>query len=118
MVDRIVAPPAMGGDTPDNFTAKNPDYTGDHAQNRVLHINTRILRYGTDDKAHAAALILSVSLLFSAILVVLVGIVQLITHSDSKWLETVLTWIGNAFLFTSGIAVGRGGSGQPAPKSD
>lgn len=26
---------------------------------------------------------------------------------DPEWLKVMVTWIGNAFLFTSGIAVGK-----------
>ena len=111
-MSKIPPPLITDGNTPDRYTAKSPDFTGPIAQNRILHIDTGIFRYGTDDKAHAAALVLSGLLLASTMVVVLAGIVQLITGHDAQWLNTVATWIGNAFLFTSGIAVGRSGSSQ------
>jgi hypothetical protein len=102
-------PPAGNLSTvPDNYTAKGFDFAaGEHADNRILHINTRCFRYGTDDKGHAAALILSALLLGTAIIIAIIGAIGLFSGKDPQWLGTLVTWIGNAFLFTAGIAVGK-----------
>jgi hypothetical protein len=109
----IPAPTSNTSPVPDADTAKGFDWTGDHAENRILHINTRYFKYGTDDKGHAAALVLSALLLVAALLVGVIGVVGLYSGKDPQWVNTLITWIGNAFLFTSGIAVGK--SSRPDP---
>jgi hypothetical protein len=107
----IPGPPSSISTEPDAYTAAAPDFSSeDRANHRVLHITTRFLKYGTDDKAHAAALILSGVLLVTAILVSIIGLISLFSSKDAKWIEVLLTWIGNAFLFTAGVAVGQSGS--------
>lgn len=103
-------PPPSGdlSSTPDKYTAISPDFTGDHAHNRVLYIGTRWFRYGTDDKGHAAALVLSALLLIAALFSSLIGLAGLFSGSDAGWVDNLIGWIGNAFLFTAGIAVGKG----------
>ena len=63
--------PGPGGNLskiPDPDTEKGFDYASDErADNRILHIHTKWLHYGTDDKGHAAALILSAALLATAV---------------------------------------------------
>jgi len=113
----VPAPPSLS-DTPDQDTALNPDFTGDHAKNRVLHVNTRWFKYGTDDKAHASALVLSALLLLSALFLAVVGMIVSFSGHEQKWLDTLLTWIGNAFLFTSGIAVGKSGKESATPSAN
>ena len=105
---KIPSPPSDTPSVPDEDTAKDPDFTGPRAGNRVLHIDTNWLRYGTDDKGHAAALVLSAMLLAAAIVVGIFGVIGLFSGRDAPWIGTLLTWIGNAFLFTAGIAVGKG----------
>jgi hypothetical protein len=39
--------------------------------------------------------------------IALIGCVALFSAKDPQWLQTLVTWIGNAFLFTAGIAVGK-----------
>ncbi len=74
-----------------------------------MHVNTRWFKYGTDDKTLASAMVLSALLLLSALVMSIIGAVVAFSGHDEKWLETIVTWIGNAFLFTAGIAVGKGG---------
>lgn len=104
-----VPPPSGNLSTiPDADTAKGIDYASDeHADKRILHIHTR---YGTDDKGHAAALVLSGLLLGSAVVIALIGCLSLFSGKDPQWFQTLVTWIGNAFLFTAGIAVGKSAS--------
>ena len=108
-------PPSNTPSVPDDATAKSPDFTGHHAGNRVLHITTGWVRYGTDDKGHAAALVLSSLLLIFALTVGVMGVVGMFSGRDAPWISTLITWIGNAFLFTSGIAVGKGGRNESKP---
>lgn len=68
----------------------------------MLHINLFIFKYGTNDKTHAAALVLSL-LLFSTI----VGV--LIFGNGGEWAKEAFRWLGSAFLFVSGVALGKGG---------
>jgi hypothetical protein len=113
----VPPPPQSISDTPDQDTALNPDFTGDHARNRILHVNTRWFKYGTDDKAHASAMVLSALLLLSALFLALIGAAASYSGHEMKWLDTIVTWIGNAFLFTSGIAVGKGGKDSSPPQT-
>jgi hypothetical protein len=103
--------PPTGPDSPDEYTASAPDYSADgHAAHRVFHIDTKWFRYGTNDRAHASALILSLLLLVSSLAIAAIGSISIVTGHDPKWLEMLIGWIGNAFLFTAGIAVGKGSS--------
>jgi hypothetical protein len=107
-VPGVPPPPGNPSTIPDADTEKGFDFAaGDHAENRILHIKTRWFRYGTDDKGHAAALVLSGLLLVSAPIIAIIGCVSLFSGKDPQWFQTLVTWIGNAFLFTAGIAVGK-----------
>jgi hypothetical protein len=112
---KVPAPPPNLPKVPDEDTAKDPDFTGEHAGNRVFYIKTEWLRYGTDDKGHGAALVLSGLLLAVALIVAVIGMIGLFSGRDATWIGTLLTWVGNAFLFTAGIAVGKG---KATTKSD
>ncbi len=92
---------------PDKDTKKGlPDFAADNsASDRVLHINLGFFKYGTNDKAHAAAIMLSL-LLFAAIIgVIIIGM----WANSTVWPEKVFNWLGSAFLFASGIALGSKG---------
>lgn len=100
----IKAPEGDLSPTPDLYTKTNPDFAaGENAANRVLHIDWKWFRYGTDDKGHAAALVLSMVLLAVSVFVIVVGLIW----PQSEWLETVFKWLGGAFLFVSGVAIGK-----------
>ena len=111
--------PPNASTVPDEYTRTQPDWTSGIAESRILHLDSRFFRYGTNDKGHAAALVLSVCLLLTAVALCLLGIVGLYSGKDAPWLTTALTWIGNGFLFTAGIAVGKSGRDKAdTPKSD
>jgi arginine exporter protein ArgO len=40
------------------------------------------------------------------------GCLSLLSGKDPQWFQTLVTWIGNAFLFTAGIAVGKSASNK------
>ena len=103
-----VAPPPDGdlSDVPDSATKRALDFTGSDAENRILFVNCGFFRYGTDDKTHAAAILLSIVLLLVAILIILIGLFS----SNLGWLERALSWVGTTFVFTAGVAIGRGGT--------
>lgn len=79
------------------------DYTSDgNASDRVLYINIGFFKYGTNDKAHGAAVVLAlIILVLMAVLYIWGGYIEL--------KEKLLIWAGNAFLFVAGVAVGKSG---------
>jgi hypothetical protein len=100
-----ILPPTNVSSKPDAATKTGlVDFTGPSAPKRVLYVNLGILRYGTNDKVHAAALILSFVLLMALFGVVITGFYL----KETGWAERAFTWLGNAFLFIAGVAVGKG----------
>jgi peptidoglycan/LPS O-acetylase OafA/YrhL len=83
-----------------------PDFTGKDAGNRVLYVNFLFFKYGTNDKAHAAALILSTVLLAAIIGLVFFGT----RHNNAAWDDKAFSWLSGAFLFIAGVALGKGGA--------
>ena len=82
------------------------DFTGKDARDRVLYINLWFFKYGTNDKVHAAAVVLSIVLLLAIIALIFFGT----SHHEGNWDEKAFSWLGGAFLFISGVALGKGGS--------
>ena len=72
-------------------------------EGQVFHFQRWGLSYGTDDKGHAAALILSVLLFIGLILCLLVGSFA----SNSVLVSDIAKVLGTAFLIVAGIAVGK-----------
>lgn len=105
----ILPPSGDLSPTPDIATKTGLDLTGPTAVNRILYINAGIIRYGTDDKAHAASIALSLLLLLTAIILMVVGLFA----SNTQWLEKMLSRVGSAFLFVAGVAIGGGGRDSP-----
>jgi hypothetical protein len=102
-----ILPPSNTSPRPDRATVKGlNDYTGSSADNRVLHINLGFFKYGTHDKVHAAAVILSVALLSITIAVIYAGF----SGQNAAWIDRVFSWSTSAFLFVAGIALGKGAS--------
>lgn len=98
-----IPPPNNTSTVPDNATKKGlNDYTGGEADNRVLHINLGFFKYGTSDKTHAAALVLSLLLFLTIVGVIIFG-------DGHDWAKEVFRWLGGAFLFVTGVAIGKGG---------
>ena len=92
---------------PDSATKKGlPDHTGkDNADGRVLHVNLGIVKYGTDDKAHAAAMVLSV-----VIILFLGALLAFAPHDEET--KDLIGWLKSAVLLTIGVAIGQGASKQ------
>lgn len=99
----ILEPDTGPSNKPDAYTLSAPDYTQPTAPERVFYINLLFFRYGTKDKAHGASVLLSLVLLITVIIVILLGLYV----GPSEWLDRVFTWLGSAFLFIAGVAVGR-----------
>lgn len=111
-----VPEPERGTTTePDRYTGLAPDYTQPNAPERVFFINLWFFRYGTKDKAHGAAVLLSFLLFVLIALVIAAGYFW---PGSSEWTERVFTWLGSAFLFVAGVAVGRGGLGKEDKAKD
>lgn len=105
---QIQIPPPHGlGLQPDKATAKGiSDYTGHTANHRVLHINLGLFKYGTNDKTHAAALLFSLILLIIIVALIVAGIYS--AKDGMPWVEKTFSWVSSAFLFVSGVALGKG----------
>ena len=92
------------GDQQDDIEKKaTSDFTAPDAARRVFFLNLGILKYGTDDKVHGAAIFFSLALLAIILIVILVGFAS----ENSAWLDRVFTWLGSAFMFSAGVAIGR-----------
>ena len=63
-------------------------------------------------------MVLSALLLTSAVIVAVIGATTQWSGQEAPWLNTLVTWIGNAFLFTAGIAVGKGRSASQEKDRD
>ena len=95
---------------PDDATkiGLDDDFTSPSAKKRVLHINLWFFKYGTDDKAHAGAMVLSMVLLF---MIALTGAAGYIPGSG-EWTKLLLQMLGSAFTFVAGVAIGQGVSSK------
>jgi hypothetical protein len=86
------------------------DYTSESANERVFYLNMRYLRFGTTDKIQAAATLFALFLLAMIVLVIFAGLFS----DKSQWLDKIFSWLGSAFLFLAGVAIGRSGAGRDA----
>jgi len=101
-----ILPPENASPVPDDATLLGfpPDHTGSSsARGRVFHLNLGIFKYGTDDKAHAAAM--GLSLLIFVFLGILLCFGQANANTDN-----MIAFLQNALLLTIGVAIGQGTS--------
>lgn len=98
-----IKPPPTPHPEPDEDTKKYPPFTDGGAPGQVLHFSGLGISYGTDDKSHAASLILAI---VSGLLLFIVCIIGLCV--DRNWIPDALKIIGSIFTFTSGVAIGKG----------
>lgn len=91
---------------PAQTPARQADAAPAEQSGRVLHLNLGILKYDTDDKTHAAAVVFSLLLFVAFISFSLFAL----RSQDTGWLRETVNWIGAAFLFVLGVAIGRGHS--------
>lgn len=63
------------------------------------------IEYGTDDKGHAASIILSISLMCAILVLFVAGV-----FVDRAWFGDAMKILGTAFTFTAGVAIGKGSS--------
>lgn len=88
------------------------DYTGDSASDRTFFINFYFMKFGTTDRIQGAAVMFSLFLLLLIFLTIFLG-----AGSSNKeqmaWLDQAFRWLGSAFLFAIGIALGRSGRSGP-----
>ncbi len=96
-----IPPPENVSPVPDEATRRGlSDYTSEAADNRVLRLNLGFLKYGTSDQTHAAAIVLSMFLLLC-----MAGVLIFNINTETGW--RAFQWLGSAFLFVAGVAVGR-----------
>ena len=72
------------------------------APNQIFMFDRFGLKYGTDDKGHAASIILSVLLLF-----LLGGLFILGAIVDRPWFPDAIKILGTTFTFVAGVGVGK-----------
>ncbi len=112
MPDDIPPPTAGISPTPDKDTAKGiADMSADDTVGgRVLHIKLFGFKYGSDDKTHSAAFVLSLILLSIIFIIIILGS----WATNKELIDKALSSLIAAFTFTGGVAIGRGGD---PPKS-
>lgn len=102
----IVLPPlAVNSEDPDKYTKTGPLFIPNGAPHQVFRFCRWGIEYGTDDKGHAASIILSVALLCLLLILFLLG-----TMVERTWIADALQLVGTAFTFTAGVAIGKGSS--------
>lgn len=77
--------------------------TGESAENRVFYINLGVIKYGTDDKVHAASFIFAAILLIVTVSFYAAGF----ETTNTQWAEEAVKWSGNTFLVIAGIVLGK-----------
>ena len=101
----IVAPNVGAGaqtNTPDKYTKKDPTFFNGGAPNQVFKFERWGVSYGTDDKGHAASIILSVLLVVLLAAVAFGGL-----FVERSWMADMMKLLGTAFTFTAGVAIGK-----------
>lgn len=97
--------PVGSSRVPDKYSAKGPTFIPDGAPHQVFRFCRWGIEYGTDDKGHAASIILSVTLLALLCLLFVIG-----GFVERVWITDGIKIIGTAFTFTAGVAIGKGSS--------
>lgn len=90
---------------PDRYTESGAIFFQGGAPNQVLKFERFGVSYGTDDKSHAAAIILSLVIGFLLLVVFVIG-----SFVERTWIPDALKILGTAFTFTIGVAIGQGAS--------
>jgi hypothetical protein len=106
----VILPPAVDNiEKPDRFTALS--FIPNGAPNQVFRFCKWGFEYGTDDKGHAASIILSITLLILLIILFIIG-----GFFDRSWISDALKILGTAFTFTAGVAIGKGSESAKKPE--
>lgn len=92
---------------PDKYTKQDPIFFDGGAPNQVFRLHLGFVSYGTDDKAHAASMILSIMLGLIFLGAMLVGL-----FVDREWVSDAIKIIGTAFTITAGVAIGKGSKSE------
>lgn len=87
---------------PDKHTRKSPSFFPGGAPGQIFKFENWGFSYGTDDKGHAASIILSLMILALLALVILIG-----AFVQREWILDALQLLGTAFTFVAGVAVGK-----------
>lgn len=108
--DYQTQPPPDPPFEPDRDTKKHPGFDKGGGPGQVFHFQKWGISYGTDDKGHAAALILSFFLLcFMALLFLLWSVVNIFNDvSGQSWISDALKIFGPIFTLVVGVAIGKG----------
>lgn len=98
---------------PDSFTKSGSPFFDGGAPNQIFKFEKFGVSYGTDDKSHAAAILLSI--LIGILLLVIFAIGAFV---ERIWIPDALKILGSAFTFTIGVAIGQGTSAKRNSNSE
>ena len=84
---------------PDEHTKK---FFDGGAPGQIFKFERWGLSYGTDDKGHAAAIILSVAICILLAVVFAIGLIV-----DRTWIPDALKLLGTSLTFCAGVAIGK-----------
>lgn len=87
---------------PDEYTRKDNIFIDGGAPNQVFRLQLWGFSYGTDDKTHAASILLSILTGCLLVLLFLIGAV-----AERAWLSDALSVLGTVFTLTIGVAIGK-----------
>jgi len=88
--------------TPDKYTKKHSAFFEGGAPGQVFKFVRWGISYGTDDKGHAASIILSLIIAILLVLVLLIG-----AFTDRSWISDAFKLFGPIFTFVAGVAIGK-----------
>ena len=91
------------GTTPDAKTGSDAVFFEGGAPGQVFKFQRWGVSYGTDDKGHLAALVLSLLILILLAVVFTGGF-----FVDRGWITDAIKLLGPAFTFVAGVAIGKG----------
>lgn len=98
----IIKPPTNVPTKADGATKTGPAFISDGAPDQIFRFERWGFSYGTDDKSHAAAIILSLTTCGLLVLLFCLGAIV-----DRPWISEALKILGTAFTFTAGVAIGK-----------
>lgn len=98
---------------PDKYTKSGKQFFDGGAPDQIFRFEKFGICYGTDDKAHAAAIILSMVIGGLLLALFLIGAIF-----DRAWIGDAIQILGTAFTLTIGVAIGQGTSGNSTSEEE
>lgn len=92
--------------TPDKDTQRFPDMTEPGSPGRVFGFDFMGFKYGSSDKLHSAAFLLSILMVVA---VIILAVISMFAKNGEAASDAVQT-LGQVLILTIGVAIGRGAS--------